>query len=46
MNALSYLESPDEAMRKTAIQERLEALAKKKEEKKQVKAAKRKFQFI
>jgi hypothetical protein len=41
-----YHESPEETSRKVAIRQRLEALAKKKEEKKQVNATKRKFQFI
>ncbi|ELR25298.1 uncharacterized protein ACA1_290740 [Acanthamoeba castellanii str. Neff] len=46
VNPLSYQESPEETSRKVALRQRLEALAKKKEDKKQVKTTKRKFQFI
>jgi hypothetical protein len=46
VNPLSYQESPEETSRKVALRQRLEALAKKKEDKKQVKSTKRKFQFI
>ena len=44
--AISLLCMAEETSRKVALRQRLEALAKKKEDKKQVKSTKRKFQFI